>query len=224
MKALDLPPPHLRPAGSETALGGLRVVDFSHFVAGPYCTVMLADFGADVLKIEHPDRGDDMRHARYAPGDDVGSPFIWGNRNKRSVGLDLSTQAGRDVARALVDSADILVENFSTGVMGRLGLGYEEVSQSNPRLIYCSISAAGRSGPLAHRAGFDSIAQAESGFMSVNGHPGDPPVVCGAPVKDMTTAMMACNAILAAIVARERLGKGQFVEISLFDQGVAMLG
>ncbi|MGE3143557.1 MAG: CaiB/BaiF CoA transferase family protein, partial [Hyphomonadaceae bacterium] len=220
----ELPPHAPRPHGAPLALGGVRVVDFSHFVAGPLCTMILGDYGADVIKIENPARGDDFRHARYSGNDLHGAPFFWTNRNKRSVTLDLSMPEARAIAAEMIAGADIVVENFSTGVMEKFGLGYATVSKTNPGLVYCSISAAGRTGPMALRAGFDPIAQAESGFMSINGHPGQPPVVAGSPIMDMTSAMMASNTILAAYAARLRLGKGQHVEIALFDQGVMMLG
>ncbi|MDO8704343.1 MAG: CoA transferase [Sulfuricaulis sp.] len=218
-----LPPHQARPAGAATALAGLRVIDFSHFVAGPYCTLILGDFGADVLKIENPVVGDNIRLHRPPALGGEGAAYLWTNRNKRGLALDVSLPAGRDIALALIDQADVLVENFSTGVMDRLGLGYAELSARNPRLIYCSISAAGRDGAMAQRMGFDPIAQAESGFMAINGHPDSDGVVAGAPIMDITTGMMASNAILAALAARERLGQGQYIEIAMFDQAAQLV-
>jgi crotonobetainyl-CoA:carnitine CoA-transferase CaiB-like acyl-CoA transferase len=154
-----------------TALGGLRVIDFTHFIAGPLATMILADAGADVIKVEKP-TGDDQRC--FAPLeqrlDGQGAGFLWANRNKRSITLDLKTEQGQAIARALVQSADVVIENFSSRVMTQYGLDYETVARDNPRLVYCSVSAFGRSGEFASRLGFDTIMQAESGFMSMNGH------------------------------------------------------
>jgi crotonobetainyl-CoA:carnitine CoA-transferase CaiB-like acyl-CoA transferase len=219
----ELPPHQPRPQAAKLALGGLRVVDFSHFIAGPTCTLILADFGAKVIKIENAARGDDMRAMGTARLGGEGGPFLWANRNKESVALDLSLPEGREIARQLIATADIVVENFSPGVMERLGLDYATVSSNNPRLIYCSISAFGRNGELAERAGFDPIVQAEGGLMSINGHPGSSPVVIGTPMVDLTTGMMASNAILAALAARSQHGIGQYVEVAMFDQAVNML-
>jgi crotonobetainyl-CoA:carnitine CoA-transferase CaiB-like acyl-CoA transferase len=206
-----------------TPLTDLRVVDFTHFIAGPFCTMILADFGADVIKIESPDGGDGFR--QYPPHrDGEGAPYLWTNRNKASVALDLKSEAGRDVALALIEQSDVVVENFSTGVMQRLGLDYETVRQRNPRAIYCSISAYGREGPHADRVGFDPIAQAESGFISMNGRPDDEGMRAGPSVMDIATAMMSCNAILAALHARERTGVGQLIQTNLLGMAVNMLG
>ena len=206
------------------ALQGLRVIDFSHFIAGPFCTLILADLGADVVKIENAaSSGDNMRAFRPQIMGESG-PFLWANRNKRSVGLDLTNAAAREIARDLVSTADVVVENFSTGVMERFGLGYEALASTNPRLIYCSISAYGRSGPLADRTGFDPIVQAESGFMALNGYADGEPLRTGPAVMDMATGMMASNAVLAALAAREKQGKGQRLEIALFDVATTMLG
>jgi crotonobetainyl-CoA:carnitine CoA-transferase CaiB-like acyl-CoA transferase len=210
-------------AAAEAPLTDLRVVDFTHFIAGPFCTMILADFGADVIKIESPDGGDGFR--QYPPHrDGEGAPYLWTNRNKDSVALDLKSEAGRDVALALMETADIVVENFSTGVMQRLGLDYETIKARNPRVIYCSISAYGRSGPYADRVGFDPIAQAESGFISMNGRPDGDGMRAGPSVMDMSTAMLSCNAVLAAVHARARTGKGQLIETNLLGVAVNMLG
>jgi len=220
-------PPHTpRPAGAPLALQGIRVVDFSHFIAGPLATMFLADLGADVIKIEPPGRGDDLRY--YPPVlpelPDQGGPFLWGNRSKRSVALDLKNPEGLALARQLVAQADVLVENFSTGVMPRFGLGVDEMRAANPRLVYCSISAYGREGPFADRPGFDPVVQAESGFVSMNGYPDRQGVRASAAVMDIGTAMMVCNAVLAALFARQQLGHGQAVEVGLFDTGLLMTG
>ncbi|WP_213769947.1 CoA transferase [Bradyrhizobium sp. dw_78] len=213
-----------REQDAPTALDGLLVVDFTRVVAGPACTQTLADFGAEVIKIENPDGGDDTRHYEHAEIGGESAAFLSLNRNKRGIVLDLARPEGREVAKALIGKADVVVENFSGGVMKKFGLDYESVAASNPRLVYCSISAYGRKGPWALRPGFDPITQAESGFMSLNGFPDGPPVRTGYPVIDMATGMSACNAILMALIARDRIGRGQHVEVALFDIAVAMTG
>ncbi|WP_322516817.1 CoA transferase [Rhodopseudomonas palustris] len=214
-----------RPRALPTALQGIRVIDFSHFIAGPFATTILADMGADVIKIEPPGRGDDLR--RYPPiNADLahGAPFLWTNRNKRSVALDLKLPDGVAVARELIATADVVVENFSSGVMQRFGLDYEACRALRPEIIYCSVSAYGRSGAFADRLGFDPIAQVESGFVSMNGYADREGVRALSPVMDISTAMMASNAILGALMARERTGQGQMVEVSLFETAVLMTG
>ena len=211
-----------RTKGAPTALDGLLVVDFTRVVAGPACTQTLADFGAEVIKIENPDGGDDTRSYEHADLAGESAAFIGLNRNKRGIALDLTKPAAREVARELIARADVVVENFSSGVMKKYGLDYASVAPTNPRLVYCSISAYGRQGPFASRPGFDPITQAESGFMSLNGFPDGPPVRTGPPAVDMLTGMSACNAILLALFARDRLGRGQHVEVALFDIALAM--
>jgi crotonobetainyl-CoA:carnitine CoA-transferase CaiB-like acyl-CoA transferase len=211
--------PKLKPA-----LDGLRVIDFTHFIAGPYCTMMLGDLGADIVKIENPTSGgDNLRAFRPQIAGESG-PFIWTNRNKKSVAIDLATAVGREVVLELISKADVVVENFSTGIMERFGLAYEDVSKLNPRLIYCSISAYGREGPLKDRTGFDPIVQAESGFMAVNGFEDREPIRTGPAIMDISTGMTACNGILAALAARARDGSGQKVEVALFDVATTMVG
>ena len=219
-----LPAPTPRPAGAPLALAGIRVADFSHFIAGPLCSRILADLGAEVIKIEKADGGDDFRRLLPPVTADAGAPFLWANRNKRSIALDLKQPVAQQVARDIVARSDVLLENFSTGVMDRFGLGYPTLSAANPRLIYASISAYGRDGVLKDRLGFDPIAQAESGFMAMNGDPGGVGMRAGPSIMDMSTAMMTGNAILAALFARERLGVGQLIESALFDQAVTMVG
>ncbi len=207
-------------------LRGMRVVDFSHFVAGPYETQLLAELGAEVIKIENPVRGDEFRHHPPALAllDGEGPSFLWTNRNKLSVAIDLKKPESRRILMDLVKDADILVENFSTGVMERFGLGYQQLAEAHPALIYCSVSAYGRSGPFADRSGFDPIAQAESGFMSMNGHPDREGVKTGSAVMDLAASMQAASGILAAVVERLRSGRGQRVEVSLYATSMAMLG
>jgi crotonobetainyl-CoA:carnitine CoA-transferase CaiB-like acyl-CoA transferase len=215
--------PGARKFDAPSALEGIRVADFSHFIAGPVCTRFLADMGADVIKIENAASGDDLRG--FEPklaGQSV--PFLWANRNKRGIALDLSRDDARQIAMDLVRSSDILVENFSTGVMERFGLGYDALKELNPKLIYCSVSAYGREGELADRLGFDSVVQAETGFMSLNGFPDGPGLRTGPAVMDIATGLSATIAVLGALAARSRTGDGQKVETSLFDVGTLMLG
>lgn len=220
----SLPERPPREKGAPTALDGLLVVDFTRVVAGPACTQTLADFGAEVIKIENPEGGDDTRHYEHAEIGGESAAFLSLNRNKRGIALDLTKPEGRAVARELINKADVVVENFSGGVMKKFGLDYNSVAPDNPRLVYCSISAYGRKGSWALRPGFDPITQAESGFMSLNGFPDGPPVRTGYPVVDMATGMSACNAILMALIARDKVGRGQHVEVALFDIATAMTG
>ena len=219
-----LPERTLRAKGEPTALDGLLVIDFTRVVAGPACTQSLADFGAEVIKIENPDGGDDTRAYEHAETGGESAAFLSLNRNKRGIALDFTNPAALEVARELIAKADIVVENFSGGVMKKFGLDYASVAPSNPRLIYCSISAYGRKGEFALRPGFDPITQAESGFMSLNGFADGEPVRTGPPIVDLATGMSACNAILMALLARDRLGRGQHVEVALIDVAVAMTG
>jgi crotonobetainyl-CoA:carnitine CoA-transferase CaiB-like acyl-CoA transferase len=221
---MTLPDRLPRAEGAPTALEGLLVVDFTRVVAGPACTQTLADFGAEVIKIENPEGGDDTRAYEHAEIGGESAAYLSLNRNKRGIALDLMNPAARDVARDLIARADVVMENFSASVMEKFGLDYASVAPSNPRLVYCSISAYGRKGPFASRPGFDPITQAESGFMSLNGFPDGPPVRTGPPIVDMATGMSACNAILLALIARDRLGRGQHVEVALFDTAMAMTG
>src|SRR6201996_8919431 len=221
--------PHLpertpRAKGEPTALDGLLVVDFTRVVAGPACTQTLADFGAEVIKIENPDGGDDTRSYEHAEIGGESAAYLSLNRNKRGITLDFTNPAALEVARELIAKADVVVENFSGGVMKKFGLDYASVAPTNPRLVYCSISAYGRKGEFALRPGFDPITQAESGFMSLNGFADGEPVRTGPPVVDLATGMSACNAILLALLARDRLGRGQHVEVALIDIAVAMTG
>jgi crotonobetainyl-CoA:carnitine CoA-transferase CaiB-like acyl-CoA transferase len=221
---VPLPDRSPREKSAPTALDGLLVVDFTRVVAGPACTQTLADFGAEVIKIENPEGGDDSRAYEHAEIGGESAAFLSLNRNKRDIALDLTNPAAREVARDLISRADVVVENFSASVMEKFGLDYPSVAPGNPRLIYCSISAYGRKGPFAYRPGFDPITQAESGFMSLNGFADGPPVRTGPPIVDMATGMSAVNAILLALMARERLGKGQQVEVALFDIAMSLTG
>ncbi|WP_407179131.1 CaiB/BaiF CoA transferase family protein [Bradyrhizobium sp. STM 3562] len=220
----QLPDRPARPMGAPTALADHLVVDFTRVVAGPACTQILADFGAEVIKIENPDGGDDTRAYEHAEIGGESAAYLSLNRNKRGIALDLAVSEAREIARDLMSRADVVVENFSASVMEKFGLDYASVAPINPRLVYCSISAYGRKGPFASRPGFDPITQAESGFMSLNGFPDGPPVRTGPPIIDMATGISACNAILLALIARDRLGRGQQVEVALYDIAMSMTG
>lgn len=209
-------------SASSLPLSHLRVLDVSQVMAGPFCTMLLADMGADVVKIEPPGTGDQTRGAMgfKMKGDDS-MGFLNMNRNKRSVTLNLKSAAGRGALHKLAETADILVENYRPGVMKKLGCGYEAIREVNPRLVYASISGFGQSGPWADRPGFDLMAQAMSGVMSVTGYPGGPPVKCGVPVADIGCALFATYAILSAYVGQTKTGQGQYVDASLFDAALA---
>ncbi|MBR0854493.1 CaiB/BaiF CoA transferase family protein [Bradyrhizobium liaoningense] len=219
----QLSPPRPRAPGAPSPLQGLRVIDFSHFIAGPMCTLFLADMGAEVIKIENAANGDDFRRFQPHLGGE-GVPFLWVNRNKKGIALDLTNEAAQKIATELVASADILVENFSRGVMERFGLGYDAMHELNPRLIYCSVSAYGRDGAMADRLGFDPVIQAETGFMSMNGFPDQEGVRTGPAIMDISTGMTAAIAVLGALAARQSTGRGQRVETALFDTAALMLG
>src|ERR1700758_3250749 len=221
---LPLPDRLPRAKDAPTALDGLLVVDFTRVVAAPACTQTLADFGAKVIKIENPEGGDDTRAYEHAEIGGESAAYLSLNRNKSGIALDFTKPEALAVARELIAKADVVVENFSGGVMKKFGLDYASVAPSNPRLVYCSISAYGRKGAYALRPGFDPITQAESGFMSLNGFADGEAVRTGPPIVDMATGMSACNAILLALLARDRIGRGQYVEVALFDIAMAMTG
>jgi formyl-CoA transferase len=204
-------------------LAGIRVLDLSRVIAGPFCSQILGDMGADVLKIEEPRRGDDTRSwgPPFQNGESV--YFFCVNRNKRSVGLDLKHPRGREVLRQLAARADVLLENFTPGTLGKLGLDWEHLQASNPRLVFCSISGFGRTGPSADRGGYDVIVQAVGGLMGITGVPDGPPVKVGVAMTDICTGLYAHGAILAALVARARSGRGQRIDLSLLETQVAAL-
>jgi crotonobetainyl-CoA:carnitine CoA-transferase CaiB-like acyl-CoA transferase len=213
-----------QPNGSAPTLplAKLRVLDVSQVMAGPFCTMMLADMGADVIKIEPPGTGDQTRGSmgfKMKGSDSMG--FINLNRNKRSVTLNLKNAAGREALYRLVASADVLVENYRPGVMKKLQCDYDTLRKINRRLIYASISGFGQSGPWADRPGFDLIAQAMSGVMSVTGYPGGPPVKAGVPVADIGCALFALFGILSAYIGSRESGEGQYVDASLFEAALA---
>ncbi|WP_046862492.1 CaiB/BaiF CoA transferase family protein [Microvirga massiliensis] len=198
-------------------LAGLKVIDLTHVMAGPTCTLMLADMGADVIKVEKSPDGDDTRRMIPPKIGDQAASYLMMNRNKRGIVLDLKTPGGARILHRLVKDADVLVENFGPGVMERLGFGYEDLRKDNPRLIYCSLSGFGRTGPYKHRRGFDLVAQAMSGIMSFTGEAGGAPAKCGPPLSDITAGILAAMGILAAYTHRLKTGEGQFVETSLLE-------
>jgi crotonobetainyl-CoA:carnitine CoA-transferase CaiB-like acyl-CoA transferase len=205
------------------ALAGMRVLDLTQVLAGPYCTQMLGDFGADVVKVESPSGGDQSRASMgpHLRGDDRAG-FLAVNRNKKSITLDLKSEDGREVFYRLVKGADVLVENFRPGVTTRLGIDYPTLRSLNPTLIYASVSGFGPTGPYAGRPGYDLIAQAATGIMSVTGEPGGRPVKCGLPICDLSAGLFATIGILTAYAARTTTGVGQHVETSLYEAGVGL--
>ena len=202
-------------------LGGMKVIDLTHVMAGPTCTLMLADMGADVIKVEKVPDGDDTRRSVPPKVGDEAAAFMMMNRNKRGIALDLKKPGGRNVLKKLLEEADVIVENYRPGTMAKLGFDYDELRKINPGLIYCALSGFGRSGPYGHRGGFDLVAQAMSGLMSITGEgPGRAPVKCGAPVTDITCGLLAAMGILAAYAHRLKTGQGQMVDTSLLEAGI----
>ena len=207
----------------EAALSDVVVIDLSRVLAGPYCTMILGDLGATVIKVEQPGKGDDTRH--------FGPPYIAGesayylglNRNKRSITLDFCVPGDKERLLELIRTATALVENFRPGTLEKQGLGYEALKALNPGLIYCSISGYGSTGPYASRPGYDFVAQAESGIMSVTGEIDGEPMRVGVPVGDVSAGMFGCMAILAALRVRDLTGKGQFIDISLLETTTSLL-
>ena len=202
-------------------LAGIVVLDLTQILAGPMCTMVLADMGADVVKIEKPQGGDDNRRMGPPFIKDWSAGFLAVNRNKRSLVLDLRGESGRDVFLRLVMGADVVVENFRPGVMERLGLGYEKLSAIKPGLVYCTISGFGSTGPARNRGGFDLVAQGVSGLMSITGHPDMPPAKVGVPITDLTAGLYGANGIMAACIHALKTGQGQMVDTSLMEAGVA---
>src|SRR5690348_14845736 len=211
------------PQGSKGALEGLKVVDLSRVLGGPYCGQMLADHGAEVIKIEPP-QGDETR--TWGPPFDkegISAYFAGINRNKRTMALDLSKPEGRDVLLRLLEDTDVLIDNFKTGTMEKWGIGYADtLSKKFPRLIHARVSGFGADGPLGGLPGYDAIVQASSGLVSVNGSPESDPVRIGVPVVDLATGMNACIGILMALYERNNSGKGQFIDATLYDSAIAL--
>ncbi len=201
-------------------LDGIRVIEMSHVMAAPACGLMLADMGADVIKVERLPEGDGVRaSAPFVDGESA--PFAMMNRNKRGLAVDTRDPKALAMLKKLIEGADVFIENYRQGAMEHFGIGYEQMKESCPRLIYCSITGYGRTGPYAERGGFDLVAQGMSGLMSITGEgPGRPPVKVGAPVTDITAGTLACMGVLAALYARAQTGKGQLVDTSLFEAGI----
>jgi len=205
------------------ALEGIRVLDLSRTLAGPFCTMLLGDMGADIIKVEQPGTGDESR--RFTPPAVAGESayFLASNRNKRSMTVNLKAEEGRQIILELAKRSDVLIENFRTGTMEKLGLGYETLKTVNPRLVYCTISGFGRTGPDRHKAGYDLLLQGYGGLMSITGEPDRPPAKAGMSIADLSTGLFAVYGILCALMAREKTGKGQVVDVSLLDGQVALL-
>ena len=205
------------------ALAGVKVLDLSRTLAGPFSTMMLGDMGADIIKVEQPGTGDETR--RFTPPTLNGEScyYLTSNRNKRSITVDLKTSEGKEIIYKLAEEADIVVENFRTGTADELGYGYEQLKEINPRLIYCSISGFGRTGSEKNRAGYDLLLQGFSGVMSITGEAEGSPLKVGTSIVDLTTGMYAAFAIVTALMARERTGKGQYLDVSLLDGQIALL-
>lgn len=201
-------------------LAGVRVLDLSRVLAGPWCAMVLGDLGAEVVKIEHPTRGDDTRDWGVRVGHTETTYFNSVNRNKRSVTVNLQTPEGQQLVRDMVQHADVLVQNFKQGGMDKLGLGYEQLQAIRPGLVYCSISGYDRSGPEGQRPGYDLVIQGEAGLMAINGEAQQAPLKFGAAVVDMFTGMYAAQAVLAALFERQRTGRGRHIEMALYDCGL----
>ncbi|HEX6386946.1 MAG TPA: CoA transferase [Anaerolineae bacterium] len=213
--------PTFHPSG---LLDGIRVIDLTRVLAGPYCTMILGDLGADVIKIEVPGRGDDTRH--WGPPFTEGGEsayFVSTNRNKRSLTLNLKSDKGIEILKELIGQGDVLVENFRTGTLEKWGLDYDTLQQLRPGLVYCTITGYGYTGPYKDRPGYDFMVQAMGGFMSVTGPAHGDPYRAGVAIADLATGMFASSAILAALFARERTGKGQRIDMALLDSQVALM-
>jgi crotonobetainyl-CoA:carnitine CoA-transferase CaiB-like acyl-CoA transferase len=205
---------------SSLPLAGVRVLDLSRILAGPWCGMVLGDLGAEVIKVEHPGRGDDTRDWGLRVGSTETAYFNSVNRNKRSVTLDLQTTEGQEIARELAKKSDVVIQNFKFGGIDKLGLGYDRLREEQPGLIYCSISGYDRTGPEAARPGYDLVVQGEAGLMALNGEADQPPLKFGVAAVDLFTGMYSAQAILAALFERQKTGKGRHIEMALFDCGL----
>ncbi|MEM7751264.1 MAG: CoA transferase, partial [Pseudomonadota bacterium] len=204
-----------------SSLSHIKVIDLTSHLAGPYCAMILGDHGADVIKVENPKGGDQLRQTPpFQEGESA--PFMLWNRNKRSVALDLKDSTDHETLLRMVECADVMIENYKPGTAKRLELHYEAMAKINPRLIYCSISGFGQTGPYAPRGGFDLIACGMSGLMSINGPPDGPPYRIPMPVTDVCGGMNGAIGVLTALAAREQTGKGQHVDTSLYESGIAL--
>ena len=204
-------------------LAGVKVLDLSRVLAAPFATMLLADLGAEVLKVESPRGGDQTRKWGTPLAGGETTYYLAVNRSKKSIAIDFSKAEGAALVRELAAGSDVVIENYMLGALDRYGLGPEALQKANPRLIYCSLSGYGRTGPSAHRPGYDSVIQAESGLISINGDPDLPPFKIGVSISDITGGMYATQAILAALIARERSGRGDYIDLSLLDCSMANL-
>lgn len=216
--------PTTPPDGMDFPLQGVRVLDLSRVFAGPLCGMVLADFGAEVIKVEHPGRGDDTRDWGMRIGKTETTYYNSMNRNKRSITVDLQTPEGVKIIHGLLPQCDVVVQNFKTGGAEKLGLGYEQLKAIKPDLIYCSVAGYDSSGPEAKRPGYDLVIQGESGLMALNGEANTPPLKFGVAVVDLMTGMYAAQAVLAALFQRTRTGKGRHIEMALYDCGLMITG
>ncbi len=216
--------PTTPPDGMDFPLQGVRVLDLSRVFAGPLCGMVLADFGAEVIKVEHPGRGDDTRDWGMRIGKTETTYYNSMNRNKRSITVDLQTPEGVKIIHDLLPQCDVVVQNFKTGGAEKLGLGYEQLKAIKPDLIYCSVAGYDSSGPEAKRPGYDLVIQGESGLMALNGEANTPPLKFGVAVVDLMTGMYAAQAVLAALFQRTRTGKGRHIEMALYDCGLMITG
>ena len=207
--------------GVKRALDGVQILDCTQILAGPFCTMLLADMGADVIKIEKPAGGDDTRRMGPPFVDDTAAAFLMGNRNKRSITVDLKNENGIYIFKELAKKSDILVENLRPGTMEKLGLSYSEIRSIKPEIVYCSISGFGATGPYSKRSGFDLVAQGMSGHMSFTGHPDSEPVKLSVPISDLNAGMFAAYGILSAYINRLKTGEGQYLDTSLLEAGIA---
>jgi formyl-CoA transferase len=211
MKSMDQP------------LSGIKVLDLSRVLAGPYCSMMLGDMGADVIKVELPKVGDDTRHWGPPEAGGEAAYYLCVNRNKRSMTVNMKTPEGREIIRRLALQSDILIENYKVGTLKKLGLSYEDLRSDHPGLIYCSITGFGQDGPLSDKPGYDFMIQGLGGIMSFTGEPDGPPMKVGVAIVDITAGLFACSAIVAALRHRDLTGRGQFIDIALLDAVVAWL-
>ena len=205
------------------ALEGIKVLDLSRTLAGPFCTMLLGDQGAEVIKVEQPRTGDESRRFTPPTWDGESCYYLTSNRNKKSITVDLKSEEGKEIIYKLANDADILVENYRTGTMDKLGYGYETIKKLNPRLVYCSISGFGRTGPEKNRAGYDLLIQGFGGLMSITGETDGSPAKAGMSIADLTTGMFAVYGILSALYSASKTGKGQFLDVSLLDGQITLL-
>lgn len=208
---------------SRGALADIRIIDLSRILAGPYCTMLLSDYGAEVIKVEQPHSGDGTRQWGPPWVNNESAYFLSVNRNKKSITLNLKTEEGQKILKQLALSADVLIENFKLGTMARLGLNYESLAKENPELIYCSITGYGQTGPYKERAGYDFMIQAQGGIMSLNGPEDGEPYKVGVAIVDITAGLFASNAILSALHHRQQTGEGQYIDVALLDSQLGWL-